>query len=114
MPDYQYLARELGGKQVGGLLTATSEQEALGTLAARALFPVRLELAEAAKSQQRRAGRGVRPRFVSLFYTQLADLLKSGVPLLRSLELLERKTSQPTLKHVVQNIREQVAEGTHL
>ncbi|MEX2287037.1 MAG: type II secretion system F family protein [Planctomycetaceae bacterium] len=114
MPDFQYLARELGGRQVGGLLTATSEQEALGTLAARSLFPVRLELAEAAKSQQRRAGRGVRPRFVSVFYTQLADLLRSGVPLLRSLELLERKTSHQTLKLVIQNIREQVADGTHL
>jgi len=114
MPEFQYVARQLSGQKVGGVLTAASEQEVLSTLSSRSLFPVRIELAEAAKSQQRRAGRGVPPRFVSVFYTQLADLLRSGVPLLRSLELLERKTTHATLKHVLQNVREQVADGTRL
>ena len=114
MPEFQYVARQLGGQKVGGVLTAASEQEVLSTLASRSLFPVHIELAEAARSQQRRAVRGVRPRYVSIFYAQLADLLRSGVPLLRSLELLERKTTHPTLKHVVQNVREQVADGTRL
>jgi general secretion pathway protein F/type IV pilus assembly protein PilC len=49
-----------------------------------------------------------------VFYSQLADLLRSGVPLLRSLELLEKRTSQPALQRAVRLVKEQVADGTHL
>ncbi|MEO1981601.1 MAG: type II secretion system F family protein, partial [Fuerstiella sp.] len=45
---------------------------------------------------------------------QLSDLLRSGVPLLRSLQLLEDQTSHAALRFVVQDIREQVADGTRL
>ena len=84
MPDFQYVAREMSGSQVTGVLSAANEHDAISSLAARDLFPVQIDLAEEAKSQQRRIGRRVRPRHVSVFYTQLADLLRSGVPLLRS------------------------------
>ena len=49
-----------------------------------------------------------------MFYTQLSDLLRAGVPLLRSLELLERQTRHGTLKIVLQEVRDQVADGTRL
>ena len=53
-------------------------------------------------------------KYLTVFYNQLSDLLRSGVPLLRSLQLLEDQTSHPALKFVVQDVREQVAEGTRL
>jgi len=114
MPDFQYVARSTSGQKVDGVLVASNEQEVLQSLSARDLFPVRVELAEQAALQIKRAARGVRARYLAIFYTQLADLLRSGVPLLRSLELLERNTSHTTLKHVIQEIREQVADGTRL
>ncbi len=114
MPEFQYVAREMSGLQVAGVLSAASERDALSSLAAQDLFPVRIDLAEEAKAQRRRVGRRVRPRHVSVFYTQLADLLRSGVPLLRSLELLEKQTSRPTLKLIIRDVREQVADGTRL
>ena len=49
-----------------------------------------------------------------VFFTQLADLLRSGVPLLRSLELLQRQAINPTLRLVLQEIRERVADGSRL
>lgn len=114
MPEFQYIARELSGQQVTGVVTAGSEQEALGSLSARQLFPVRIDLAEEAIAQQKQIARRVPPRQLSVFYTQLADLLRSGVPLLRSLELLERKTVQPGMRGVIEDVREQVAEGSRL
>lgn len=114
MPEFQYIARELSGQQVTGVLTATSQQEALSSLAAKQLFPVRVDLAEEAKSQQKYAGRRVKPRVLSVFYGQLADLLKSGVPLLRSLELLQQQSTTPALSLVLEDVRGQVAEGTPL
>ncbi len=114
MPDFQYTARELSGRQVTGVLSAASEHDALGSLAAKSLFPINIALADGAKTQTQLTRGRVRARHLAVFYTQLADLLRSGVPLLRSLELLERQTSQVTLKHVIQEVKEQVADGNRL
>jgi general secretion pathway protein F/type IV pilus assembly protein PilC len=114
MPDFQYIARELSGREVTGVLTATGEQDALAALAGRGLFPMRVDLAAEAKAQQRHSGRRVAPRYLAIFYNQLADLLKSGVPLLRSLELLHRQTHVPSLKAVLESVRTDVADGTRL
>ncbi|MGH7200288.1 MAG: type II secretion system F family protein [Planctomycetaceae bacterium] len=114
MPDFQYIARELSGQQVNGVLSAASQQDALAALATRNLFPVSIDLAEQEKKEQKRVGRRVRARHLAVFYSQLADLLKSGVPLLRSLDLLERQTSNGTLKHVLGEVRDEVADGTPL
>src|SRR5262249_54097039 len=43
-----------------------------------------------------------------------ADLLRSGVPLLRSIEILERQSSQPALSEVLREVRVKVADGTSL
>ena len=89
MSDFQYVARAAGGQQVTGVLSAGTEQEALSLLAGKALFPLRLQLAPEAVAQRKKRTRRVRPKHLALAYSQLSDLLRSGVPLLRSLELLE-------------------------
>lgn len=114
MPDFQYIARELSGRQVTGVLSATGEQDALASLAGRGLFPVQIDLAAESKAQRRHSGRRVAPRYLAMFYNQLADLLKSGVPLLRSLELLHRQSHVAALKSVLEEVRTEVADGTRL
>jgi general secretion pathway protein F/type IV pilus assembly protein PilC len=114
MPEFAYIARELTGTQVSGVLSASNKHDALGSLAARQLFPVRLELSDTAGVREKRLARRVGGRHLVVFYTQLADLLRSGVPLLRSLELLERQSTHATLRLVVQDVREQVADGSRL
>lgn len=114
MPDFQYIARELTGRQVTGVLSASSQQDALSMLSAQELFPVSVDLAEESKAQQKYASRRVRARHLAIFYSQLADLLTSGVPLLRSLELLQEQATSPALKVVLEDVRDQVADGTRL
>ncbi len=114
MPDFNYIAREATGTQVTGTLTAGSEQEALSSLAARSLFPVKIDMAKESVSQQKQVGKRVGAKHLTPFYSQLADLLKSGVPLLRSLQLLEGQTSNAALKYVIGDVKDQVAEGTRL
>ena len=114
MPEFQYVAKAMSGQEVSGLLTATSQNEVVSSLSTRDLFPIRIELADSAKSQQRYRGRGVKARDLAVFYTQLSDLLRSGVPLLRSLELLGRQSRNQSLKLVLQEIRDDVADGTRL
>lgn len=114
MPEFQYIARELSGQQVTGVLNAATEREAIGQLTSRSLFPVEIRLAEQAKIQERSKRRRVSGRLLAVFYTQLADLLRAGVPLLRSLDILERQTLNLTLKTVIKEVREDVADGTRL
>ena len=114
MPEFAYTAREVTGKQVTGMITAAAERDALSMLAGRNLFPIKVGLAEASVAKAKASGRRVPPRYLAVFYTQLADLLKSGVPLLRSLELLERQAVNASLSAVLEDLRGEVAEGARL
>lgn len=114
MPNFDYIALHGSGQEVTGREEGASEQEVSRRLAARDLFPVRIEPATPRVAFSNGFTRGVRKRHVSIFYSQLSDLLRSGVPLLRALELLGRRTASPPLQQVVRAVREQVAEGTPL
>lgn len=114
MPDFQYTARELTGQEVTGTLTALSEQEAVNSLASKALFPIKIGLAQTETTKRKQIGKRVSATHLATFYAQLGDLLHSGVPLLRSLEILERQTNKAALALVLQQVREDVADGTRL
>lgn len=114
MPEFQYIAREMTGREVSGFLSAASEQEALSTLSGRALFPTRISLAEDEVRQQKATGKRVRSRQLVIIYSQMADLLHAGVPLLRSLEILEEQSSRPEVTGVLRDVRLQVADGNRL
>lgn len=113
MPQFAYVARRPSGERTQGVLTAASRKEALSALAAQELLPVRVEAVE--ESSGLGLGRGRVPgKHLALFYTQLADLLRSGVPLLRALELLQRQTSHRVLRGLIQQVRDEVADGRPL
>ena len=77
MPEFQYIARELTGREVTGVLTAATQAEAANSLSGRSLFPLSIALAEDEQRQQKYAGRKVKPRLLATFFSQLADLLRS-------------------------------------
>ncbi len=53
-------------------------------------------------------------QMLAISLSQLADLLSSGVPLLRSLEVLAQQSSQPAMAAVMDDVRMQVSEGSTL
>ncbi|MDA7980528.1 MAG: type II secretion system F family protein [Pirellulales bacterium] len=111
MPDFAYTARDLAGKQQTGRLSANSEREALAALDAKALYPVKIEV----EKQRRTIGGGrVKPQLIATVYAQLADLLRSGVPLLRSLDVLKRQASHAKLKMIMQEVHASVEDGRTL
>jgi general secretion pathway protein F/type IV pilus assembly protein PilC len=104
------------GQRNNGTLTAASEREALAMLDAKGLYPVSIRMARGAQAAAAggRSGKRVKVRQMATFYAQLADLLRSGVPLLRSLDILERQSTQATLGAIVREVRGKVADGTSL
>lgn len=115
MPDFTYEALARTGTKSSGTVTANSEREAAVILDGRGLFPLKINLAknQAASAGGLFGGR-VSGRQTATLYAQLADLLHSGVPLLRSLELLERQSVNKTLQSVLRDVRAKVADGTGL
>ena len=112
MPEFAYVARNSTGQKVTGILTAATEREVLAQLGQKALFPMQVEAA--APSMLQRRGKRIKAQLMATFYAQLAGLLRSGVPLLRSLTILKEQTSSPALGDVLQQIHHQVEEGTTL
>jgi len=113
MPDFSYSALAATGLASTGTITAGSEREAALMLDAKGLFPTQITAAKASGGAQMFGG-GVRPRTLVTAYSQMADLLHSGVPLLRALELLEKQSTNKRLQSVMRDVRMNVAEGVRL
>jgi general secretion pathway protein F len=112
MPDFTYEAIARNGQRTTGTLAAATEREAASMLDGRGLFPVKISPVRTGGSG--RGIGGVSRRHVATMFSQLADLLHSGVPMLRSLEILERQSTNPRLAAVVRDVRLKVADGTGL
>jgi general secretion pathway protein F/type IV pilus assembly protein PilC len=113
MPDFTFEALGKTGERNNGTLTATSEREAALMLDARGLFPVQITRVKE-KGAGGSGGKRVKGRIISAFYAQLADLLQSGVPLLRSLDILEKQTTNQALAFALREVRARVADGQTL
>lgn len=110
MASYQYQARNAAGEEVAGVIQADTEQAAARALDERKLFPIRLALLKAPRTE---AGR-VRQRDVGVMYGQLADLVRSGVPLVRAIETIVRSTTKSRLAAAMKKIGEGVSGGKEL
>lgn len=114
MPEFAYIARELTGREVRGTVNANSEQEALASLAGQSLFPSQLKVAAGTETPLGQRGKRVPASKLATMYSQLGDLLESGVPLLRSLELLQQQATGSPLFGVLDDVRTQVGDGMRL
>jgi general secretion pathway protein F/type IV pilus assembly protein PilC len=112
MPEFSYIARTPEGEKVTGALTAGTEREVLANLAGRSLFPVEVRADSAAPTPT--TVRRVPAQLRATMYSQLADLLRSGVPLLRSLAVLMRQTTHAGLKEVLGEVYRHVEDGATL
>jgi type IV pilus assembly protein PilC len=105
-----------GGEIIEGVYVADSESRLRTELEEKGLFVLSL---------QRRAGfpglasSGGRRRRISgreflVFNQELATLLKAGMPLVQSLEILRQRVANPTFKAVLDAVYEKVKAGTAL
>ena len=114
MPEYNYEALAGTGKRTTGTVTANSEREVVSMLDAKELFPLRIEPVRAGGIRLFRGGPSVGSRTMATFFSQLADLLRAGVPLLRSLEILEKQSTKSSLGEILRDVHAKVADGTTL
>lgn len=111
MATFVYSAVDGEGRRVNGRLTSASREAALAELDAKRVVP--LEITESSSSGPSK-GRRVSPRALARSYQQLGDMMRAGVPLLRSLELLAKQKSSKRLAATWRAIIGEVADGAEL
>ena len=114
VPSYSYKAVGTDGQPVTGVLTAENYQVALRMLDEQALYPVKVS--EGVEDARNVIGgrRRVKARDLTTLYSQMADLLRAGVPMMRSLDVLSRQDTKGLLPQIVRELRENVAGGMSL
>jgi type IV pilus assembly protein PilC len=129
MANFQYAALDAKGEQTTGVVSATTEAEAIQQLRGKGLYPTQIneegkgKKAKAAapvkgkakakpKASKGNLGGRVKPKNLMIFTRQLATLIDSGLPLLRSLTVLEKQEPNPVLRATVASLAENVQGGS--
>ena len=133
MSRYSYTAVDVRGNGTQGTLQATDQSEALERIKEMGFFPTKVAEVRPApeararqhgarlslKSQattapvRRKHGR-VKQWQVAVFTRQLATLVESGMPLLRSLRLLDEQEESPALKRIIADLAVSIEGGSSL
>ena len=121
MPRFQYQARTQAGELISGAVDAPDRRGALTRIDALGYFPIRVDAARLRDQVMGRRARGrrgpkgrVRAREVLVFTQQVANLLRSGMSLSRSLEALGRQAEGRPLEPVIRDLHEEIRQGTNL
>lgn len=115
MPLYSYTSFNRSGKQMTGTIDAPSTQSAKEMLQGQGLMPVSIQLSTGNQgfSLSSLFAAKIPEQTVITFTKQLSVLLRSGVPLLQSFELLAEQFEQP-FKGVLFAIKEGIKGGDSL
>ncbi len=108
MQSFAYTAYTESGEKVSGTLDAQSEREAINVLTGKALFPIEVS---GEGTRRRLGGKRVKGQTMAIVYGQLASLLRSGVPLLRSIAVIRDQAANESLKKTLMEVHENVEDG---
>ena len=131
MPTYAYEAMNASGKTQKGTIEAPSSDEAIQKLRGDGLYPTAVreqkggsaakkEEAAAPASRKKKKGGfsisfgGIPLKRMTLFTRQLSTLQDAGLPLLRSLQILESQQKPGKLKSILGTVCEDVEGGNTL
>jgi type IV pilus assembly protein PilC len=105
---FTWEAKDKGGKVVRGEMRATTETVVSSTLRRQGLIPVKV------KKQRIKSGGKVTEKDITLFTRQLATMMKAGVPLLQSFDIVGKGHSNPAVGKLLLDIKTDVETGSSL
>ena len=123
MPKYTYSARNQKGEYVSGSEDAENSDVLITRLQLRGLFVTGIKAQAEAKETEsvpvrpaarRFSHRGIKQEDLTLFARQLATILGSGVPLLKSLNAIVRQVDSRNFCSIVEKITVDVEAGLSL
>lgn len=95
-------------KPVQGEMRAVSEAVVRSALQRQGIRVLKM------KKRRTSGGKKIKPKDIALFTRQLATMIKAGVPLLQSFDIVARGSENPKMSRLLQAIRSDVETGTAL
>jgi general secretion pathway protein F/type IV pilus assembly protein PilC len=114
LPTFKYIVRNANGQQQEGTLVAENEPSVLRLLNQQGLFPLKVWQDTGGEFGSLQLRGRVKLSEVSAFYNQLGDLLKAGVPILRSLDVLGKQDPKRAMAGIIREMKEDVSGGVTL
>lgn len=113
---YKYRARRGPEELVEGFIWAETQDEAVDKVNALGLLPVDIREDEGRDAERVSSSRRskISSHQLVVFFRHLARLLKSGVPILRSLSILAEQAGSLSMKELLDDIQARVREGESL
>ncbi|MHC4519593.1 MAG: type II secretion system F family protein [Planctomycetota bacterium] len=123
MPVFQYVALDSQGVEIKDEVEALSEKEAISKIRNMGYFPTKVRSRAATKGagkvavrakRRRGAGARVKVKNVTQFARQLSTLQDAGLPILRSLRILEEQQKSGAFKRIIGYVGDDIEGGSTL
>ncbi|MGA2253272.1 MAG: type II secretion system F family protein, partial [Thermoguttaceae bacterium] len=123
MPTFQFEAMDKTGQEVRETIDADNQEQAQLTIKQRGLFVTKIALKKARKGQGEKVGAkkgktfalgGVSSKMLTTFTRQLSILQEAGLPILRSLKILEQQAKPGALKNSLIDVCDEIEGGATL
>ncbi len=105
---FEWEGKDRHGKIVRGETRAGGENQVQATLRRQGVLVTKI------KKRRMRAGKKIRPKNIAIFTRQLATMMKAGVPLLQSFDIVGRGNPNPSVTRLLNDIRTDIETGTSL
>jgi MSHA biogenesis protein MshG len=120
MPRFNYVGRTASGEKTQGILDADSATDCASSLLKSSITPTSIrETGQTERRDAKNVGAdlfapGIKPIDIQLFSRQLYTLMRSGVPILRSLSGLIESSTSVALAKVIRSLKESLEAGRDL
>ena len=126
MPVFQYEAMDSTGLEVKDTIEAPSEGEAQTMIREKGFYVTKIREKERKKKAKANAAKGknaktksftmggVKPKVLTTFTRQLSTLQDAGLPILRSLKILEAQSKPGRLKNSLMDVCDEIEGGSTL
>ena len=105
---FEWEGKDRNGKLVRGELRAGGENQVQAALRRQGVLATKI------KKRRTRSGKTIKPKDIAIFTRQLATMMKAGVPLLQSFDIVGRGNANPSVAKLLNDIRSDVETGTSL
>ena len=106
--NFSWEGKDKSGKIVKGEIRASGENIVNATLRRQGITNPKV------KKQSRRGGKKITEQDITLFSRQLATMMKAGVPLLQSFDIVAKGHSNPSVTRLLLDIKTEVETGSSL
>ena len=105
---FEWEGKDRGGKQVRGEIRAAGENQVKVSLRRQGVLATKI------KKRRMRSGKSIKPKDIAIFTRQLATMMKAGVPLLQSFDIVGRGNPNGSVTKLLNDVRTDVETGTSL